>query len=98
MGNIESEDIYHNLVNVNIETRICRLVSPNNRSEISCKGLKGGALAEKNSIEKMIFLATQNAKCHGINVRHGNPNNADGNCIFESVVDNINSRLCFEES
>ena len=31
-------------------------------------------------------------------MHHPGRNNADGNCIFESVVDNINSRPCFRES
>ena len=27
----------------------------------------------------------------------GNPNNASGNCLYESIIDNVNSRNCFTE-
>ena len=41
--------------------------------------------------------AIQNAAWHGIKVNLVKPNKADGNCIFESVADNINTRPCFKE-
>ena len=45
----------------------------------------------------MVKRAIANAKFHGINVRHGSPNKAQGNCAFEAVADNISVRPCFEE-
>ena len=35
---------------------------------------------------------------HGINFEAGNPNNAAGNCLYESLQDNINTRSCFTEN
>ena len=46
----------------------------------------------------MIRRAIASAKRHGINISHGTPNAADGNCAFESVVSNINDRPCYSES
>ena len=34
----------------------------------------------------------------GINFDAGNPNAAAGNCLYESIQDNINSRSCFTEN
>ena len=45
----------------------------------------------------MIERAIQNAKFHGINLFPGTKNPAQGDCIFESVIDNINMRHCFSE-
>ena len=45
----------------------------------------------------MVNKAIENAKYHGINLYHGVPNMADGNCAFESIIDNISTRSCFEE-
>ena len=50
------------------------------------------------SIKSMISIAIENAAWHDVQVHHPCRNNADGNCIFESVVHNINSRQCFGES
>ena len=38
------------------------------------------------------------AASHGIKVHHGIPNLANGNCAFESVIDGISRRNCFQES
>ena len=70
--------------------------------------LKGGA--DSNEVEIQNYLSTlqqstsimvnkaiENAKFHGINMHHGVPNMADGNCAFESIIDNISTRSCFEE-
>ena len=56
--------------------------------------LRGGAdvdvgnylsnLQESNKI--MVNKAIENARYHGINLYHGVPNMADGNCAFESIV------------
>ena len=53
------------------------------------------ALQESNSV--MVGKAIENAKYHNINLYHGVPNMADGNCAFESIIDNISTRACFNE-
>ena len=45
----------------------------------------------------MVDVAIQNAAGHGINLHHGVPNLANGDCMFESVADNISTRSCFGE-
>ena len=45
----------------------------------------------------MVNKAIENAKFHNINLYHGVPNMAGGNCAFESIIDNISTRQCFEE-
>ena len=52
----------------------------------------------QNEYEKMISKAIENASKLGIDVYHPHFNSANGNCAFESVIDNINSRPCFDES
>ncbi|XP_035292059.1 uncharacterized protein LOC118237448 isoform X1 [Anguilla anguilla] len=53
--------------------------------------IRGG---EGNSIfQTTISIAEQ----HGIQLRSGNPNKAKGNCLYESIIDNINARECFPE-
>ena len=60
---------------------------------------KGGAGAGYKAkwIQEMVSIAIENASWHGITLNAGRPNNADGNCIFEAVVDHINDRSCFNE-
>ena len=60
------------------------------------KNLKGGAnSAEKSNIFKDTIKV---AKTHGIQLAADTPNAAQGNCLFDSVVDNINHRPdCFPE-
>ena len=54
------------------------------------KNLKGGG---KTGQMSQIFLDTiQVAKNHGINLKPDTPNKAQGNCLFESIVDNVNNR------
>ena len=65
--------------------------------------LRGGANMESQTdLTKhplnMVDKAVENAKFHGINVKPGVPNSANGDCIFESVIDSINSRNCYKES
>ena len=48
-------------------------------------------------MDSMIEIAIQNAKYHGIDLILGTRNPAQGDCIFESVIDNINLRNCFKE-
>ena len=57
------------------------------------KRLKGGA--NLGDITKMINYGIASAKKHGIVLVPGIRNNADGNCTFEAVIDNINHRHCF---
>ena len=46
----------------------------------------------------MLRNAVKNAQFHGINVHHGTKIRPDGDCVFASVIDNLNSRECFDES
>ena len=52
----------------------------------------------KDNISQMVIKAIENAKFHNINLVPGTRNPALGDCIFESVIDNINRRDCFEEN
>ena len=45
----------------------------------------------------MIYKAIEIAKFHGINLHHGVPNLANGDCVIEAVADNITTRDCFPE-
>ena len=56
--------------------------------------LRGGI--KRFSIPLMIRQAIESASKHGITLVPGVRNNADGNCQYESVVNNINHRTCFE--
>ena len=50
------------------------------------------------SSSMMVDKAIENAKYHNINLYHGVPNMAGGNCAFESIIDNISTRQCFAET
>ena len=50
------------------------------------------------SVAPMLERAIQNARFHGINLHPGVRNLANGNCAFETVIDSINTRSCFENS
>ena len=52
----------------------------------------------EQSVSPMVKKAIKNAEIHGINLHHGVRNLANGNCAFESVLDSINTRTCFEDS
>ena len=52
----------------------------------------------KSSYADMISEAIKNASNFGIQMSHPFLNSANGNCAFEGVIDNINSRPCFEET
>ena len=60
-----------------------------------------GAVTEEESEDESDFdpiivkLAKRNAKRHNINVIHGRPNDASGNCAFEAVIYNIQDRREF---
>ena len=46
----------------------------------------------------MVQIAIDSAADHGINLHHGVSNLANGDCLFESVADNISTRACFNET
>jgi hypothetical protein len=46
----------------------------------------------------MVHIALESAASHGINLHHGVPNLANGDCLFESIADNISTRPCFNET
>ena len=54
--------------------------------------------SSKNLFAEMIATAIGNASKLGIQMYHPFLNSANGNCAFESVIDNINSRKCFSEN
>ena len=58
--------------------------------------LKGGG---KNDNLSKIFIETIDiAKNHGINLKPDEPNAAQGDCLFDSIIDNVNHRPdCFPE-
>ena len=58
--------------------------------------LRGGANFDTENL--IIKRAIENAKAHGINVHAGVRNLGNGNCLFESVIDSINTRTVFQES
>ena len=57
--------------------------------------LRGGSNTETSKIPLIFSQAIESAKKHGINLEPGKLNNAAGNCAFESILNNINSRECF---
>ena len=59
--------------------------------------LRGGADNAKECNPEMVNVAIENAAGHGISLHQGVPNLGNGNCIFESVMDNISTRQCFNE-
>ena len=64
-------------------------------SDTETKRLRGGAGSKNHSL--LLTNAIENGKKHGINLVPGVPNEADGNCVFDAVINNINHRSCFEE-
>ena len=58
--------------------------------------LRGGASTDQAN--QVIGKAIDNAKIHGIDLHPGVENLANGNCVFESIIDSINTRDCFEEN
>ena len=56
--------------------------------------VRGGAKNEKNVFVKTIDIA----KKHGISLNADLPNPGKGDCLFDSVVDNVNHRDCFQEN
>ena len=62
--------------------------------EVVKKGLTGGAGKQSAIFQEAIKVGRK----HGINFEAGNPNHAAGNCLYESLQDNINTRSCFTEN
>ena len=69
--------------------------------------LRGGADEEsigqtlknlEESTSPIVKKAIANGKFHGINLYQGVRNLANGDCAFESVIDSINTRSCYEDS
>ena len=58
---------------------------------------QSGGSIDADKEPQIIQVAIQNALAHGIHLHHGVPNLANGDCIFESVADNITTRSCFHE-
>ena len=50
------------------------------------------------STPPMVEIAILNAKYHGINLHHGVPNLANGDCAIEAVTDNISTRPEFNKT
>ena len=58
-------------------------------------GLKFSGGAKSDGL--MIKQAIESARKHSIKLVAGKLNRADGNCAFESVINNINSRDCYQD-
>ena len=58
--------------------------------------LRGGAKVDE-SLEDMKKRAINNASFHGISIHPGVENLGNGNCAFETVLDSINTRQCFND-
>ena len=73
----------------------CKFKKKNIKSKLSFPvRLRGGA---NHADYSMIEKAIANARAHNINVHTDSRTPGDGNCIFESVLKNINSRESFLE-
>ena len=59
--------------------------------------LRGGAGNGDNESPLLVTQAIESAKKHGINLVIGVLNEADGNCAFDAVINNVNHRSCFNE-
>ena len=59
--------------------------------------LKGGYGKESRTSSILIKSAIQSANKHGICLVEGKVNDADGNCAFDAVINNVNNRKCFHE-
>ena len=71
--------------------------------DVKLEQLDGGGATDESYIEsdnqpQIVKYAIRSAKKHGINVVHGKPNAAKGNCAFESVIYNINYRKEYENT
>ena len=58
--------------------------------------LIGGARNHISQTDNMVEKAIESGRKHGITLERGVESVSDGNCTFESVLDNINNRACFK--
>jgi len=61
-----------------------------------CRRMRGGA-GEISPVNPMVAQGIRSAARHGIQLVHGRPNKASGNCSIESVIYNVNDREHFTE-
>ena len=59
--------------------------------------LRGGARNGESNSPMLVTRAVESARKHGIDLVQGILNDADGNCAFDAVINNINHRNCFSE-
>ena len=59
---------------------------------IKTKSLKGGAKTKAIGMEGIFDAVVKVAENHGIKVKPDKPNAAAGDCLFDSIVDNVNHR------
>ena len=52
--------------------------------------------SRNKSVNELLKRAISNANRHGLNLRPGQLNNADGNCLWEALVYNIIYRQCIK--
>ena len=52
----------------------------------------------QESLAPMVNTAISVANTHGIKVHRGVENLANGDCAFETMIDSISTRRCFQES
>ena len=52
--------------------------------------------SRKKSVNELLKRAISNAFRHGLNLRPGQLNNADGNCLWEALIYNILYRQCIK--
>ena len=50
------------------------------------------------TVDEMVRMAIGNAEFHGIKLRQGVENRANGDCAIEAIADNINTRPVFNET
>ena len=55
-----------------------------------------GINTRKKSVNELLQRAISNANRHGLNLRPGQINNNDGNCLWEALVYNIIHRQCIK--
>ena len=62
------------------------------------KQTKNNVCNVMDTVSPIVKKAIENAKFHGINLYPGTKNPGLGDCVFESVLDNLNTRNCFHEN
>ena len=51
---------------------------------------------KEQEIRKMVRRAISSGGFHGVQLQHGRPNPANGDCAFEAIIYNNNDRKCFK--